>query len=65
MGKTTTTYLDVGDRVRVKAGKEHDTMTRGKVGVVQQISSPALGVKFEGMPMHKWYTDDEVEYVGS
>lgn len=61
MSKTTTTKHNVGDKVKVKAGKEHDAMTKGKTGVVQEISTPALGVKFDGMPVHKWYTDDEVE----
>lgn len=61
MSKTTTTIHNVGDKVKVKPGKEHDSMTKGKTGTVQEISTPALGIKFEGMPMHKWYTDDEVE----
>ena len=61
MSKTTTTKHNVGDKVKVKPGKEHDDMTKGKIGIIQEITTPALGVKFDGMPMHKWYVDDEVE----
>jgi len=54
--------LKVGDRVKVKPGKNHDEMTKNKVGTVQQVSTPALGIKFDGMSeMHKWYVEDEVE----
>jgi ribosomal protein L24 len=61
MSKTTTTKYSVGDKVKVKAGKEHDSMTKGKTGKIEEITTPALGIKFDGMAMHKWYTDDEVE----
>lgn len=61
MSKTTTTKYSVGDKVKVKPGKEHDPMTKGKTGTIQEIATPALGVKFVGMAMHKWYVDDEVE----
>lgn len=51
-----------GDKVTVKAGKEHDGMTRGGTGIIKEISTPAIGIKFSGMDMiHKWYTDDELE----
>lgn len=54
--------LKVGDRVKVKPGKEHDSMTKGKEGTVHEVSTPALGVKFDGMSMvHKWYVEDELE----
>ena len=54
--------LKVGDRVKVKPGKEHDTMTKGKTGTVQEVQTPALGIKFDGMAeMHKWYIEEEVE----
>ena len=54
--------MKVGDRVKVKAGKEHDSMTKGKTGTVQEVSTPALGIKFDGMQeMHKWYVEDELE----
>lgn len=63
--KTTTTKFKVGDRVQVKPGKEHDSMTKGKKGKVVEIGTPALGIKFDGMStVHKWYTDDEVQKGG-
>ena len=64
MSKTTTTIYSVGDRVQVKPGKEHDSMTKDKKGTIVEITTPALGIKFDGMTMvHKWYTDDEVKAV--
>lgn len=60
--KTTTTIYRVGDRVQLKPSKEHDSMTKGKKGTIVEITTPALGIKFDGMTMvHKWYTDDEVK----
>lgn len=62
MATTKTSVYNVNDRVKVKPGKEHDGMTKGKTGTIVEISTPALGVKFDGMSMvHKWYADDEVE----
>lgn len=59
-----TTKINIKDRVRVKSGKEHDDMTKDAVGTIVEISTPALGIKFDGMEkVHKWYTDDEVEKV--
>ena len=56
------TKYKVGDRVTVKPGKNHNEMTKDKVGTVKEISTEALGVKFDGMDeMHKWYVDDEVQ----
>jgi hypothetical protein len=56
------TKFNVGDRVQVKPGKEHDSMTKAKTGVIVEIGTPALGIKFDGMPaVHKWYTDDELK----
>ncbi len=56
------TQYKVGDRVKVKPGKNHDEMTKDKVGTVKEISTEALGIKFDGMSgIHKWYVDDEVE----
>lgn len=56
------TRYKVGDRVKVKDGKEHDSMIKGKTGTVKEISTEALGVKFDGMAeLHKWYVDDEVK----
>mgnify|MGYP007071633891 CR=1 FL=1 len=54
--------LQVGDRVKVKPGKAHDSMTKDKVGTVKEVSTPALGVKFDGMSeMHKWYVEGELD----
>lgn len=62
MSKTTTTSYSVGDRVQVKPGKDHDSMTKDAKGEIVEISTPALGIKFDGMSgTHKWYTDDEVK----
>lgn len=55
------TRYSVGQRVRVKPGKEHDEMTKGKTGTIVEIGTPALGIKFDGMKdVHRWYTDAEV-----
>lgn len=54
----------MGDRVQLKPGKEHDTMTKDNKGTIVEITTPALGIKFDGMMMvHKWYTDDEVKAI--
>lgn len=59
---TMATKYKVGDRVKVKPGKNHDGMTKDKTGVIKEISTPALGIKFDGMTeTHKWYVDDEVQ----
>lgn len=59
--KTTTTIYSVGDRVQLRPGKEHDSMTKDKKGTIVVIATPAIGIKFDGMTgVHKWYTDDEV-----
>jgi ribosomal protein L24 len=51
-----------GDRVKVKSGKEHDPMTKGKTGTIREVSTPALGIKFDGMDkVHKWHVDEEIE----
>lgn len=66
MSRMKTTRYDVGQRVQVKPGKEHDEMTKGKRGTIVEIGTPALGIKFEGMKeVHRWYTDDEVQPVSS
>lgn len=63
--KTTTTKFNVGERVKVKPGKEHDSMIKGKTGTIVEITTPALGIRFDGMTtVHKWYADDEVEKAG-
>jgi len=53
--------LRVGDRVSVKEGSDHDSMTKGKSGVIEIVSTNALGIKFDGMKeVHKWYVADEL-----
>lgn len=61
-GAAANTKYGVGDRVKVRAGKDHGKMTRGKKGTIREIGTPALGIKFDGMAMeHKWYTGDEIK----
>lgn len=58
------TPFELGDRVRVKRGRAHDSMTSGKTGEIVEIGTDALGIKFEGMAeVHKWYVADELEVV--
>jgi len=60
------TIHQVGDRVRVKAGREHDEMTREATGTIVEISTSALGIQFDGMEgTHKWYVDEELESAES
>lgn len=49
----------VGDRVKVKPGREHDDMTKGKTGTVKEVmTEPALVILFDGMTKpHKYYCD--------
>lgn len=59
------TKYRVGDRVRVKSGKDHDAMTKYKTGTVKEIATEAIGIKFDEMPgVHKWYVDEELERAG-
>lgn len=59
-GQQPTAFM-VGDTVQVKPGANHDEMTKDATGTIMEISTPALGIQFDGMPMlHKWYVDDEV-----
>ena len=56
------TKYKVGDRVKVKAGKEHAAMIKDKIGTVAEIGTEALAIKFDGMAeLHKWYVDDEIK----
>ena len=56
------TEFVVGDRVKVKAGKEHDDMVMGMSGSIVEISTPALAIKFDDMDeVHKWYVQAELE----
>ncbi|MBY0274727.1 HK97 family phage prohead protease [Candidatus Binatia bacterium] len=57
-----TRAMTKGDRVKVKAGKEHDAMTKGAAGEVVEVSTSALGIKFDGMDgVHRWYVESELE----
>ncbi|MFY9341126.1 MAG: DUF4055 domain-containing protein, partial [Planctomycetota bacterium] len=50
----------VGARVRVKAGKAHDAMTKDATGTIKIVQGDTFGVLFDGMTtIHKWYTADE------
>lgn len=56
------TEFVVGDRVKVKAGKEHDGMVMSMSGSIVEISTPALAIKFDDMDeVHKWYVQEELE----
>lgn len=59
-----TTIYSVGDRVQIKNGKEHDPMSKGKQGTIVQVTTPALGISFDGsVKIHKWYVDEELKRV--
>ena len=61
----TSKMLKVGDRVKVKSGKDHDEMTKDKEGTIEETGTMALGVKFKGSnKVHKWYVADELEAIG-
>jgi hypothetical protein len=54
--------FEMGARVKVKAGRAHDAMTAEKTGTVAEVSTPALGITFDGMEgTHRWYVADELE----
>jgi ATP-dependent Clp endopeptidase proteolytic subunit ClpP len=57
--------VELGDRVQVRAGLEHDGMHASLVGTVQILhGGPAVGIVFDGMDeVHKWYAPDEIEVV--
>lgn len=56
------TGLRVGDRVRVKAGVEHNKMTANAVGTIAIVNGTAIGIRFDGMAgVHKWYVAEELE----
>lgn len=52
----------VGDAVRVKSGASHDMDDMEQVGIIVEIGSPALAIKFpdDEVP-HKWYVAEELE----
>ncbi len=57
--------VELGDRVQVRAGLEHDGMHAGATGTVQILhGGPAVGIVFDGMDdVHKWYAPDEIDVV--
>ena len=63
MAEPTPQGIQVGDRVKVKPGSEHDASHAGMVGTVGEQSTPALGIRFDAEPetVHRWYTAEELE----
>src|SRR5574337_129393 len=60
--RAATKAYKVGDRVQVKTGKQHDNMTKEATGTVQEISTEALGIKFDDMEkIHRWYVASELK----
>jgi SPP1 gp7 family putative phage head morphogenesis protein len=57
-------HIKVGDRVKIKPGRQHGHSS-GAMGTVQGMSrSLALAVKFDGWPgVYKWYVDEELELM--
>jgi hypothetical protein len=55
--------IQVGDRVTVKSGSEHDESHAGLVGTVGMIGTLAMGIRFDSAPdvPYKWYTEDELD----
>lgn len=55
--------IKVGDRVKI-TGNPHSPETKDKEGVVKIVSTPALGILFDGMEeVHKWYVAGELKVV--
>ena len=53
--------MELGDRVQVRPGMEHDGMEAGMTGTIEIIGTSALGIKFDGQKdIHKWYVADEL-----
>lgn len=60
----------VGDRVRVLAGRSHETGEEGEEmtdeGVVKEVGGTAFGILFDGEDeVHRWYTAAELEAAAS
>lgn len=54
--------FEVGDKVKVIAGKEHMPEHAGKIGEVKEVKGETCSVLFEGEDdPHKWYMFDELE----
>lgn len=52
----------VGDRVQVRAGKEHMPEHKGVAGTVKLVEGTNIGVLFDGTTeVHKWYAPEELE----
>lgn len=55
--------IGVGDRVKI-TNNPHSPEMKNKEGVVKIISTPALGILFDGMDkVHKWYVASELKVV--
>lgn len=55
----------IGDRVRTVSGEEHGEGMSGE-GVIAEISTSALGIKFDGQKkVHHWYVASELEPVAT
>lgn len=54
-----------GDRIKVKPGREHDPSMKGATGEIVEISTAALGIKFDGEDgVHRWHVEDELMLIG-
>jgi hypothetical protein len=55
----------IGDKVRVRKGKEHDPKHAGMTMTVAEIRGDTYAVKMHGGKVHRWYTGDEIEHAGA
>ena len=64
MPMTHSSSFKVGDRIKIKPGKEHESMEgeeKSMEGMVVEIGSPALAIQFDGdEEVHKWYVASEL-----
>lgn len=59
--------IDIGDRVQVRSGMEHEPDLKDAIGTVRVINTSALGIEFDKMPgeIHRWFVEDELEHLES
>lgn len=56
--------MKTGDRIRVRPGKEHDPKMKGATGTIAEVSTAALGIRFDDMPgIHRWHVESELEHT--
>lgn len=56
--------FSVGDRAKVRPGKEHMDSHKGAPGTVKIVQPGAIGILFDGTKsVHKWYTPKELEKI--